>query len=126
MVDGTLRIEYQFPMYMDNVHPVGFLSAIEKRHHACFHYYIMAQKLFEQAGGHAGIEGQIRYDDARWLDKNYGNIALSTSIRYGLSSPEEFLKESIKEIVQLEIARVGWPKPDPEYWNVTPDKLVYS
>lgn len=123
MVD-TLKIVYEFPLYMDHVHPVGFLSAIEKRHHALFHYYIMSQKLLEQAG--KGIEDQIRYSDAAWLDKPYGAIALSTAIRYGLSDPGEFLKESVKDVVQLEIARMGWPSPDPEYWNVGPGKVVYS
>jgi len=120
----AIRINYEFPMYMDNVYPVGFLSAIEKRHHACFHYYIMCQKLLEQAG--KSIESQIRYDDARWLDKPYGNIAIGTATRYGLASPAEFLKESIKEVVLLEIARMDWPRPDPEYWNVEPGKVVYT
>lgn len=122
--EGMGKIVYEFPMYMDNVYPVGFLSAIEKRHHALFHYYIMCQKLLEQAG--KGIESQIRYSDANWLDKPYGNIAKSTALRYGLSDPGEFLKESIKEVVILEIIRLQWPEPDPEYWNVEPGKIVYT
>lgn len=126
MTDGTLRINYQWPFYRENCYPVGFLSAIEKRHHACFHYYIMCQKLYEQAGGAAGLEGQTRYDDARWLDRNYGNIAVSVALRYALADPSEFLRESIKEVVQLEVARLGWPEPNPEYWNVEPGKVIYS
>lgn len=122
----TLTINYQWPYYKENCYPVGFLSAIEKRHHALFHYYIMCQKLFEQAGGHEGIEGQVRYDDARWLDRNYGGIATGIALRYALADPGEFLTDSIKRVVQLEIARVGWPEPQSEYWNVEPGKIVLS
>lgn len=119
-----ITMKYEFPYYEDQVQPKGFLT-LDIRTHALFHYYLLCQKLLEKAG-HNAESDQIIYDDARWMDKPYGNIAKGTAVRYGLVSPEEFLKEGIKKEVRLEIARLGFPAPAEEYWNVEPGKIVYT
>jgi len=119
-----IKMTYEFPYYEDQVLPKGFLT-LDKRTHALFHYYLLCQKLLEKAGTNAERD-QIIYDDARWMDKPYANIARGTAVRYGLVDPGEFLKDEIKQQVRLEIARLGFPEPAEEYWSVEPGKVVYT
>ena len=114
------RINYSYPFYTDHTVSQGGYLTFDKRTHALFNYYLLCQKLLEKAG--QSIDDQIRYDDAAWLDKPYANIAKSVAIRYGLDSPDDFLKRGIKDIVEREIARLEFPAPAEEYWEVHPHK----
>ncbi len=116
----TREIKYRYPMYTDSITD-GFLT-YDRRTHACFHYYLMCQKLLEKAG-HT-TEDQIRYEGELWWDKPYGNIAKSTALIYQLESPAEFLDLDIKRLVENEVQRLGFPSPAEEYWNVEPGKIV--
>lgn len=120
-----LNVTFTYPWYADlTISKGGFLSDMDKRTHALFTYYIMCQKLLERAGKSIEDQNPLIYEGEEWMDKPYGNIALATAMRYGLSDPGEFLKASVKDSVEKEIARQDFPAPDPEYWNVEPGKIV--
>lgn len=119
----TLKVTFEYPWYTDmTIRNGGHLSDVDKRTHAAMHYYLLCQKLLEKAGD--STENQIVYEGMAWTDKPYANIAIGTAIRYGLGDPGEFLKPGIKQQVERECVRQGFPAPDPEYWNVEPGKVV--
>lgn len=116
-------LSLSYPMYTDHIRPKGFLT-YDKKTHALFHYYLLCQKLLERAGNSIEDQRFRTYEGNAWMDKPYGNIANGVAMRYGLESPDEFLQPELKHVVQLEVARLGFPEPAGEYWNVTPGKVV--
>jgi hypothetical protein len=123
MSDDTLKVVFEYPMYEDMmIRNGGNLSDIDKRPHACMHYYLLCQKLLEKAGH--STQDQIVYEGMAWTDKPYANIAIGTAIRYGLGDPGEFLTETCKHAVEQECVRQGFPDPDNEYWSVQPGTIV--
>lgn len=123
MTEG-IRIDFTYPMYEDHMVQNGGFLTLDKRTHACFNYYLLCQKLLERAGKSIEDQNFRMLEGESWMDKPYGQIAKSVAMRYGLESPDEFLKSGIKHLVESEVARQGFPMPDPEYWNVEPGKIV--
>lgn len=108
---------YEYPFYVDMVEPNGHLT-LDRRTHACWYYYLLAQKLFEKVGKY--IEDQIRYEGELWKDKRYDDIAKGVSLMYKLDSPADFLKPGIMQLVERQIRLMEFPAPDPEYWVMKP------
>lgn len=112
-------VNYEYPYYSDMIQPKGFLG-IDRRFHACFTYFLLCHKLKEKAG--ESIDDQIVYEGDAWIDKPYGDIARSVAMRYGLESPDDFLKFDFIRAVRLEAARQQLPRPHDEYLKVWPGK----
>lgn len=118
-----MKIEYTYPIYEDmKISKGGFLADYDKASHACFHFYLLCEKLREKAGD--STEDQIVYEGQAWTDKPYANIARGVAIRYGLADPGEFLKPAYKKQVERQCVAGEFPTPHPEYWNVQPDTLI--
>lgn len=117
----TLKIQYEYPIYVDQIYPKGFLK-IDRRYHACWTYYVLAQKIKEIAGD--SIDDQIIEEGMAWMDKPYANIAKSVATRYGLDSPDDFLRKYLIKAIRLEAARLGLPRPHDEYMQIEPGKMV--
>lgn len=116
-----IKINYEYPYYADMIRPKGFLG-VDRRYHACWTYYTLAQKVKETVG--ESTEDQILYEGEEWMDKPYAEIAKSTATRYGLESPDEFLKQNIIQSIRLEAARQQLPRPHDEYMIVWPGKKI--
>lgn len=123
---SKIKVEYQFPIYEDHTIPKGGFLSIDRRASACFHYYLLCQKLLERAGKTIEDQRFRTYEGQVWVDKPYANIAIGTATRYGLDNPGDFLNFYWKEQVERECQRMGFPPPAEEYWNVEPGKVVYT
>ena len=117
-------IKYEYPYYTDHTLAHGGFLAMDRRAHACFHYYLLCQKLLERAGHEIEDQRFRTFEGQLWMDKPYGNIAVGTAIRYGLESPSDFLQPQFKYMVEQECIRMKFPSPANEYWEVEPGKVV--
>jgi hypothetical protein len=91
---------------------MGFFG-IDKRFHACWTY---THKAMRARIAHAGgIDNQIiQYrvgssimDMPRWKESRDEEFAISTSILYGLESPDEFLKLRFTHACHLQAQALG-------------------
>lgn len=90
----TLNISFTYPVFPDQTFPNGELVD-DKRCQACWWYYVLASKNRDQVG--KGIESQIIVIEdgdplAKWMDRQYEQIARSVAKLYGLESPDDFLR----------------------------------
>lgn len=103
-----IRLNYNRPMFTDQVEPHGRLT-MDIRTHACWYYAMLAQKNRVLYGD--GPSTQIITYDAEnneravFLNKNYKAIAKSVAIIYGLESPDEFLR--YRPLIEAEATRLG-------------------
>lgn len=110
---SQLKIQYTPFRFADQQAPQGFLTN-DLRSHACWYFFILAEKMRQRAG--TKLEDQIILDDSPWLEKDYRGIAKSVALMYGLDSPDDFLHQHWKSLVEQECLRLGYQKPHPEYW----------
>lgn len=119
-IDGHLKVTFNPPRFVDNIRPKGFLTD-DPRAHACWYFYVLAQKQFEKVGDSTEdqfgiLEGNL------WMDRHYVQTARTVAMIYGLESPDEFAKAW--DEVGLEAARLGLPKPHPSYVRLTPRFVI--
>lgn len=113
-MSDDLKVELQWFKYPDSTVPHGCLPH-DKRAQACWYYYTIAHKAFENIG--KGVDSQIGtlYEGELWMDEQYWQQAKSVAMLYQLESPQEFLR--FKLFVQQEAKRLGYPEPREEYMN---------
>lgn len=114
------KLQYQYPMFVDQIEPNGLLTR-DPRCHACWWYAVLAQKNKALAG--SGPEDQIitytvGETPPTWMDKNYEQIARSVALQYGLADPGDFLR--YRATVWAEGQRLGIDFT--EVLGVTPGK----
>ena len=118
-IGGKLRFEYK--TWPSLTHPRGPLPR-DKRAQACWYYYTLAQKLYEQVGD--SIEDQFgTLEGDLWLDKRYRQLAKATAIIYQLESPDEFAK--FWKYVKACAVGLGLPAPQGEYMRPCPRDLIH-
>jgi hypothetical protein len=116
-----MKIQYEYPMYLDLIEPKGALS-LDKRSHACWDYTRKAMRARELHAG--GIQNQIiqyKVGDTPdpWHESHDEEIAKSTAIIYGLESPDEFLKAEFRKRAWAQAKMLGL-KVELEIYRVRP------
>lgn len=115
-IGGKLALRYK--IFADQIEPQGRLI-LDKRCHALWYYLVLCEKARLQVGD--SIEDQIIYDDERWLDRNYEQIARTVATLYGLESPSDYW--NYWPLVLQEAARLG-VTVDPEIRNLHPGSII--
>jgi len=83
--------------------------------HACWYYYMLAEKTREALG--ESTDNQIVYEGEQWMDTHYEQQRRSVCILYGLAHIGEI--EPFWPYVRKQAERLSLPKPRMEYVRVT-------
>jgi hypothetical protein len=108
-----MKLHLRHPIYPSLTTPQGELPK-DVRAQACWYFYTLAQKLYEQLGD--STEDQFGLlEGERWMDPHYVQLARSVATLYRLESPDEFAK--FWPYVERQALALGFPKPKPVYMN---------
>jgi hypothetical protein len=115
MDEPTLNLTYFIYKDMMDPEKKGILT-IDRREHACWHYYQIAMRAMLKTG--RGPEDQILYDDQEWRTNRFASQAWAVAKLYQLDDPSEFLK--CFPLINRQARLLGLPEAHPEITTPRP------